>query len=123
MKKMIGFVATLAILALLFTSTGCVTFRDRSGKTLASIVHTVEAGMKAWATFVAIGGATPQQEASVKALYEKYQACERMAESAYVSAALNGDKDGFARAVTVLQAIRSDLLLLISTFNPKGQTK
>jgi len=123
MKKLIGFVATLAMLALLFTSTGCVTFQDRSGKTLASIVQAVDSGMKAWATFVAIGGATPQQEASVKALYEKYQACERVAEAAYVSAALNGDKDGFTRAVTALQAIRTDLILLISTFNPKGQTK
>ena len=122
MKQKLGIGA--ALLMAVWLLSGCITFQDSSGKLLASTVQTVDAAMKGWATYVALGGATPQQEAAVKASYEKYQAVERIAERAYIDAALTGNQDGFTIAAKVLEGARLNLLLLIQQFNnPKGQTK
>ena len=85
---------------------------------MASTVQTVDAAMKGWATFVAIGGATAQQEASVKAVYEKYQACQRVAEKAYVAAAVSGDRNSFTVAADAMRAVQVDLLLAEAQGNP-----
>lgn len=115
------FSAPIGLLLLLWMFTGCSTFQENAGKTLATTVQTVDAAMKGWAAYVAIGGATAQQEASVKAAYQKYQAAEAIAEKAFVLSVTSGDQNGFTTAAAVLRQVQADLLLLINTFAPKGK--
>ena len=97
---------------------GCQT----SGKFLATTVTTVDAAMKGWAEYVVIGGATEQQQMSVKAAYEKYQVAEQAAEAAYVAAAKYGDDQAWLAASAALQESRTALFTLIASFNPQQRT-
>jgi len=92
--------------------TGCAT-QNAPGRILATAVQSVDSAMQGWASYVALGRATDAQQASVRALYEKYQAAESAAETAYVAAAKLGDATIFERASVSLRAAQNDLLQLI----------
>lgn len=96
---------------------GCAT-QNAPGRILATTVGTVDSAMQGWATFVALGHATPDQESAVREVYAKYQAAESAAERAYVAAAKLNDQSAWSKASAALTASQSDLLALLAKFNP-----
>lgn len=111
MNKIISSFLLVAILA-----TGCATYLENTGKTLASVAITVDGAMKGWASWVKTGHATQANEDSVKAAYEKYQLAMQTAEDAYLSVSKLSTPDT-QKAVTValaaLDGCKNDLLTII----------
>lgn len=106
----------LLVLLILLLAPGCVT--QTPGRVLATTVATVDAAMQGWATWVALGHATSEQELAVRAAYERYQALQHAAEAAYVAAAKTSDPSVFQRASAALTAAQGDLLYLLAKFTP-----
>lgn len=104
----------LALVALLTLGLlGCASFQTNAGKTLATITQTVDAAMKGWAVYVSLGKSNPQQQAQVKAAYEKYQMAELAAEHAYVALVNTSGQSAWTQAAAVLTACQNDLLAII----------
>lgn len=106
----------LILLLILLLAPGCVT--QTPGRVLATTVQTVDAAMQGWATWVALGHATSEQELAVRGAYDRYQAFQRAAEAAYVAAAKTSDPSVFQRAAAALKAAQDDLLYLLAKFQP-----
>lgn len=111
-KKLNIAIVALASLVLL----GCASFQTNAGKSLVTITKTVDAAMQGWAIWVSLGKATPDQQAKVKAAYEKYQVAELAAEHVYVALSTNADKTPWQQAYAVLVATQGDLLALLKAF-------
>jgi hypothetical protein len=110
----------LALVAMLtFGLLGCATFETNAGKTLVTITSTVDKAMQGWAVWVSLGKATPQQQATVKSAYEKYQIAELAAEHAYASLVANKDKTAWTQAAALLTATQSDILAIITAITGK----
>ena len=108
--------ATYLIALLTLLVVGCASTQTTAGKLLASTAVSADAGMKAWAIWVANGQATPAQEVVVKSAYEKYQASMAIASAAYTQLATTTDKTAWQSAASVLQANQTALLNLITQF-------
>jgi hypothetical protein len=76
MKKLIYLFATIAVAGWLC---GCATFQTNTYKAIGTAAVAVDASMQAWGDYVRQGKATPAQEATVRAAYEKYQQAMRTA--------------------------------------------
>lgn len=72
--------------------------------------------MQGWATYVALGKATADQETDVRSAYGKYQASVSAAEAAYVAAAKTGDDSIWKQASEALRASQRELLALVNQF-------
>lgn len=107
--------ASLILLALVLT--GCQT--NSGGKMLATSCQVANAAMEGWAVHVALGYATPAEEARVKEVWQKFQLAEGIAESAYLAGVRTGDMSGFDQAAAVMRSAQVDLVLLIQTFVEK----
>jgi hypothetical protein len=106
----------LAIVGLLAMLTACASFQSTAGKSLASIALTADASMKGWAQWVAAGQVAPDQEAKVKAAYEKYQAAMTLAKTAYANAAVSGDQTGWQAAYDLLTQNQAALIAIVQSF-------
>jgi len=115
MKKLISLLLAAVSVVLI---TGCANV----GKSLATTAVTVDSAMQGWATYVALGNATEEQEAQVKTAYAKYQASMRIARDAYVAAATAGNKDLYTSAAEVLEANQFALLSMLSFFQTAQTT-
>ncbi len=105
------------IIALAVLLTGCTTLtNDSAGKFLASTAATVDAAMKAWATYVVVAKIDAEGQAEVKSAYVKYQASMAVAETAYVALVKDGNKVTWASAKTVLTATSKQVGDLINLF-------
>lgn len=120
MQKLKSIAPALAVAFLLASLIGCVsgcaTTQTTAGKLLASTAITVDGAMQGWATWVAAGQSNPQQEAQVKAAYQKYQASMALASSAYAALAAGGDKTAWETAANLLTANQNALLAIITSF-------
>lgn len=105
--------ALAAAFTLAFATTGCQT----SGKMLATTVQTAGAAMEAWSSYVALGHATPEQEAQVKAAWTRFQFAEVNAEQAYLESLKTGNDSGFESAAKLMRANQAQLLALIDLFS------
>jgi hypothetical protein len=115
MKKLLVMVSLTVACVALFT--GC----QSTGKVLSSAAVTVDAAMKGWATWVANGYSTPDQEVKVKVAYGRYQASMEVAKTAYVTASVSSNKPVLDKALELLSASETDLINLINLFQ-KGTT-
>jgi len=77
MKKIAYLFATVAIAGWLC---GCATFNTNAYKSIGTAAVAVDASMQAWGAYVRDGKATPAQEATVRAAYERYQQSMRVAQ-------------------------------------------
>lgn len=98
--------------------TGCANWKQASYKGTGTAVVTAEAAMKAWASYVVAGQATADQEAKVKAAYEKYQKAALTLIAAGKSATANGNRAPFEIALTASAAAQADLVALIQSLLP-----
>lgn len=103
------------VLALL---TGCANWKQAAYKGTGTVVITADAAMKAWAGYVASGQSKPEQEAKVKAAYEKYQKAALTLIAAGKSATANGNRTAFDIAVTASSAAQNDLVALVQSLLP-----
>ena len=109
------FVRAIIFVTSLFFLSGCVS--NPSGRLLASTVQSVDAAMIGWSTYVVTTHKpTVDQETAVRLAYERYQAAESVAETAYVASVKTGDQ---SRAADALQASQRALLTLIASLQPK----
>lgn len=95
---------------------GCASFQTTAGKSLVTVTQTVDAAMQGWSIWVNMGKATPDQQAKVRAAYEKYQAVELAAEHAYVALSANPDRAIWQQAYAALLATQGDLVAIITAF-------
>lgn len=107
---------------MLALASGCTAPRDVAGKTLVTTVQSVDAAMQGWGAWVRAGQASAQDEAKVKAFYERYQTAELAAENAYEAWCASGDanKTGWDSAAAALRAAQKDLL---GVLDRTGQTE
>ncbi len=116
MKTLIAFLIGSFLLC------GCATWQQSTGKSLVSVVITVDAAMKGWKVWVKEGLATPDDEARVKAAYQHYQSILDVTLQAYSAAVAIKDKQMAAQAVAALNNSSSNLVDLVRVFTqPKTQ--
>lgn len=106
----------LLIAACLVVTSGCASFEKNAGKTLASVATSVDAGMKAWASWVVAGKTIPEQETKVKEAYRQYQLSMDIAKNAYVASSQTGDQNIYNVAANALIQSSSSLLQLLQSF-------
>ena len=109
-------VGFLGMVALSLMLEGCATYRQNAGKLLASTALAVDAAMRGWREVVHMGKATPEQEAKVKAAFEKYQLAQSAAEAAYTLLMTMGDKSAWPTASAQLTESSTGLTSLIQSF-------
>lgn len=105
-----------SLLLVAFLATGCATYLENTGKTLASVAITVDGAMKGWASWVKSGHATQGDEDKVKAAYEKYQLAMQTAEDAYLGVAKLDSTDtenALSVALAALDGSKGDLLTIV----------
>lgn len=88
------------------------------GKTLATTATTVDAAMKSYATFVALGKVSEKDQAKVKVAYQDYQKSFTIALSIYNSS--GSGPISFESASRILKTNKAVLLSLISSLT-KGK--
>ncbi len=125
--KKIDPLATLVALvlvcsALCITGVGCQAPADRIAVNAAgSIVITVDAGMKAWASYVNSGKATQKQVDTVKDFYQKYYTAtilERDAIVAFEQSKTEANKSAWQNAASIAQASFGNLINVIMQYLP-----
>lgn len=105
-------------LALICATSACSMLQSKqttAGKTIASIAIVADGVMKGWASWVALGKATPQDQAEVNANYALYQTAMAAARDAYVVFAQTGDSTEFDKRLTAL-TLRKDNLVTTTKF-------
>ncbi len=75
-----------------------------------AVINTEDAAMKAWADYVVSGRATPAQEATARALHEKYLAAVRTEQAVILSYKQNPDKPALDNAVAAVSAASANLI-------------
>lgn len=97
-------------------SGGCANPERTAYQTTGVVVLSVDVAMNGWGDYVRAGKATPEDEAKVKAAYEKYQAIVRT-QSAAVRSAINSPEGEsvFNTALNAIDAARIDLVNLITS--------
>lgn len=106
---------SLFLVALLMAS-GCATWQDNAGKSLATIAQTVDAAMKSWAIYVNQYPVSDEAQAKVKKTYEQYQSAMAIALSAYNTSVALKDESLYAQASATLTNSKDALLALIKSF-------
>ena len=109
-------VSIAIIMLMLGMLAGCATFNGTSGKVLASVAQTADAGMNAWKIYVAKNHLSVEDQRDVKFAYVQYQLAMAAAESAYISMVKTGDRSGWIKARDALTASQVDLISLIDIF-------
>lgn len=120
MRNLHQFFSLLLLAALL----GCATPEQGAYRVIGSIVVTVDGTMNGWGDYVRAGLSTPDEEAQVKAAYERYQATMRLARVTIATA--NAQPDGSSKidtALATIQASSGQLIAIIQQLlQPKGNT-
>ncbi len=111
----LGHLGCLGLVALSLMLGGCVTYKQNAGKLLASTALTVDAAMRSWATVVKMGKATDEQQAKVRAAYEKYQMAMTVADAAYTALVSLDDKSLWPLASSQLTDASTSLTTLIQS--------
>ena len=118
MKTMKQLFALLLLAALI----GCASPEQGAYRTIGVITNTVDGSMNGWGDYVLAGLATANEQAAVRAAYERYQASLRLARIA--TSAATTTPDGATQLDTALaatQAASGQLISLVQTFlQPKG---
>jgi len=121
MKSKLSGLLALLTLAL---AIGCSSPQQAAYRTTGSVVITVDAAMNGWGDYVRAGLSKPDEEAKVKAAYEKYQGTIRLARTLTDSFVNNaGDKDTLNVAFTAVDQAKNQLIDLIQSFRTKPQPK
>lgn len=98
---------------------GCSSWRSATHKTVGTVVITSDAAMKTWAAYVHAGKATTNQEAQVKAAYEKYQAAMNTVIDAAKSATTSTNKAAMDVVINLATVAQGNLVNLITTLTAK----
>jgi len=96
-----------------FAATGCITLENNAFKVVGTTAHVVDAAMNGWGDYVRAGKATPADQATVKAAYEKYQQAMQTTHVAISAYQVSKDKTALNAALDVLDACKNDLVDLI----------
>jgi len=113
MKKLLSLLAVVALL------TGCATWQDNAGKSLASTAKIVDAGMKGWAAYVVRANPSEETQQKVRAAYAQYQLSMDIALSSYTAAVQSKDSSVWEQASAALIASRTSLLNLLQSLEVK----
>lgn len=113
---------------MLALASGCTAPRDVAGKTLVTTVQSVDAAMQGWGAWVRAGQASAQDEAKVKAFYERYQMAELAAEKAYEAWCASphgatGEQSAWTTAAAALRAAQKDLLAVLDRTGQQTERK
>ena len=114
---------TLALALALLCCAGCKLLRpspspvDSAAKHLAGTVQTVDVAMHNHARSVASDAVKVEDQITVKALYENYQAAVHVAESEIASAIRSGDSGRLAKTTADLTYAREALLGYLAKLN------
>lgn len=100
----------------LLTLVACASVKTDAGKMLATTAATVDASMKGWGVWVALGKSTSAQETAVENAYAKYQASMMVATNAYATLVLTGNASVWNVASAVVQSNQVALTSQIRTF-------
>lgn len=74
------------LLPLLFLlMTGCASLEQNAYRTVGSVTITVDAAMQAFGAHVRSGASNAEEQAAVRALYERYQASMKVAKAAVMA--------------------------------------
>ena len=111
-----------ALLLVVACLSGCATAESAAYRTLGATAYVVDGAMNGWGDWVRAGRATPAQEASVKAAYERYQAAMRVARAAVTAYKTAPDRPALDRALDAVDAARVALIGLLHVFHPQPAT-
>lgn len=93
---------------------GCQNPERTAYQTTGVVVFSVDAAMNGWGDYVRAGKASAEDEAKVKAAYEKYQAIVRTQRSVVLAAVNSPEGEAaFTTALNAIEAARIDLINLI----------
>jgi hypothetical protein len=109
----------IAVLSVVFAfAIGCATLEQSAYRSIGSVAVTVDASMQAWGDVVRAGQATAEQEATVRAVYVRYQAAMRTAQSALMAYKISSgqNKTELNIALDVLDGAAADIVALIRQF-------
>jgi hypothetical protein len=107
----------ILILAAAFELTGCRSPEQAAYRATGSVALAVDAAMRGWGDYVRAGLATPQQEATVKGAYERYQATMRLARRLVESyGAGETDRLTLDTTFSAVDNAKNELVDLIQTF-------
>lgn len=115
-----GFRRHVIVLSLLVSAVltfGCATTQlDRTAKTLATTVQTVDLAMQGYATAVALDAVSLADQAKVEKLYGSYQGAVAIVEVAITTAIKSGHQGNLAATREALTAARDPLLAFLARF-------
>jgi len=108
----------LVVLISFMMMAGCKTPEQAAYRATGAVVISVDAAMKGWGDYVRAGMATVQDQAKVRAAYEKYQAAVRSAK-AVTDSILTNPSDRFdpTAANLVLSAVNNSKNQLVELIN------
>lgn len=118
-QKSMPFLLLIA-LALMTTGTACQNLEKNAYRTIGTTAVLVDGAMNGWGDYVRAGKASAEDEAAVKATYQKYQRSMATLRSAVV--AYKTAPEGQAALETALQAVSAasgELILLIEQLSNK----
>lgn len=101
--------------------TGCSGWKSGTYKTAGTVVITADVAMQAWAAHVVTGGATPEQEAKVRAAYHQYQTAMLAVLDAGRLATSSNDMSALNRWFAAAQAAQAHLGRVVNAFLPQDK--
>lgn len=103
---------------------GCATPEQAAYRTIGVITSGVDGAMNGWGDYVRSGSATPEEQARVRAAYERYQATMRLARIAITTQKSQpAGATTLDSALSTAQAASGQLIIVIQQFlQPKGNT-
>lgn len=108
MNKLFSIVLLLSLIC-----AGCSTVE----KSIATTAITVDSAMKGWATHVAMGKATPQDELRVKSAYINYQTSMRAVRAAYSAANIDKTMTAQEALEYSLKKLEENRVILLDLIN------
>ena len=115
----------IAVLCVVFAfAIGCATLEQSAYRSIGSVAVTVDAAMNSWGDWVRAGQSAPEQEATVRVAYARYQSAMRTANSALTAYRISAgqNKTELNIALDVLDGSAADLMQLIRSFQKKAVT-
>lgn len=100
---------------------GCANPERTAYVSTGVVTITVDGAMNGWGDYVRAGKATPEDEAKVKAAYQKYQASIRALKAAVLSSVnAPNEQEILMTALNAIDAAKNELINLITSLKKKG---